>query len=259
MTAFTLVAVPVFVLMFVFVSFELLVGLFSESVELGIHCFVRLHDFEHLLSGELIPVGRHDLRCRVQSPDVFHDAVEFFGAHPLLMREEYGARVLDLVSEELSEVLHVHLVSLGVYNCGESVEFDPVIVEILDRDDDVGELAHTGRFDEYPVRIVLLDHFIEGLAEVSHEGAANASCYHLIYLDARFSQESCVDSDLAELVLDQNDVLRVVAFGYEFLDERCLSCSEKSGEDIHFCHFVSFFPDEGTAPPRALSGAHNSP
>ena len=108
-------------LVLMFVRFELLVGLFSQPVELGVHRPVRLHDLEHLLSGELFPVGGHDLRCRVQRPYVLHDAVELFGAHPLLVREEYGARVLDLVRKELAEVLHVHPVSLGVHHRGEAV------------------------------------------------------------------------------------------------------------------------------------------
>ena len=157
------------------------------------------------------------------------------------MREEYRAGVLDLVREELAEVLHVHPVSLGVHHSGEAVELDLFIIEVLDRDDDVRELAYAGRLDEYPVRIVFFDHLIEGLSEVSHEGAAYAARYHLVDLNAGLSQESRVHADLAEFVLDQNDVLRVVAFGDEFSDECRLACSEKSGEDIHFCHLQSFF------------------
>ena len=146
--------------------------------------------------------------------------------------------MLYLIRKELSEVFHVHLVSLGVdYRC-EAVELYLVILEILNGDDNIRQLAYTGWLDEYPVRIVLLDHLVERLAEVTYESAADASRYHLIDLYTGLSEEPCVDSDLAEFVLDQNDVLCLIAFGYKFLDQCCLACSEEPGEDVYFCHYV---------------------
>ena len=49
--------------------------------------------------------------------------------------------MLYLISKELAEVLHVHLVSLGIDHCGETVEFDLVVLKILDRNDNVRQLA----------------------------------------------------------------------------------------------------------------------
>ena len=230
--------VMMLVLVFMLVSLEFFVSFFSQLVEFCVQSLVGLHYLEHLCSAQLIPVSRYDLCCLVELPDIVNNIIEFCGRHALLMRKEDGACVLYLVREELSEVLHVHLISLGIDYCSEAVEFYLVILEILNGNDNIRELAYARWLDKDPVRIILLDDLVECLAEVSDECAADAARDHLVDLYARLSEESCVDSDLTKLVLDQNDVLCLIAFGYKFFDQCCLACSEESGEDIYFCHFV---------------------
>jgi len=234
-------------LVLVLMSLELLISLFSQLVELRIQSLVGLHYLEHLCSAELIPVCRNDLGCLVQSSYILYYLIELRRGHSLLMRKEDGACVLYLIRKELSEVLHVHLISLCVNDCGESIELDLFVLEILHSDDDVGKLSYSGRFYEDPVRIVLLNDLVQGLSEISDEGAADAARYHLVDLDSRLPEEACIDSDLSELVLYQHDVLCVIAFGYEFLYKCGLSCSEEPGENIYFCHLF------------CLSSGHNPP
>ena len=45
--------------------------------------------------------------------------------------------MLYLILIELAEVLHIHVISLGIHYCGESVEYDPVILKILDCNDNI--------------------------------------------------------------------------------------------------------------------------
>ena len=144
--------------------------------------------------------------------------------------------MLYLVRKKLTEVLHVHLVSLCIYHCGKSVEFDLVVVKILYRDDYIGQLSDSGRLYENAIRIVLLDYLIQRPAEISDERAADASGYHLVDLYAGFSEEACVDSDLAEFVLDKYYVFVFISFRYEFFNKCSFACSEESGENIYFCH-----------------------
>ena len=150
--------------------------------------------------------------------------------------------MLYLVGEELTEVLHIHLVSLSIDDCREAAELDLVILEILHCDDNIGEFADSRRLDKDPLRVILLDYLVERLAEIADERAADAARDHLVDLDARFSQESGVDSDLAEFIFNQYDILCFIAFCYELLDKCCFSCSEKTGEDVYFCHFIPFCP-----------------
>src|SRR5699024_12145092 len=57
------------------------------------------------------------------------------------------------------------------------------------------------------VGVVLVHHLAQGLAEVAHQGAADAPGVQLVDLDARLLQKAAVDADLAELVLDQHHLL----------------------------------------------------
>lgn len=144
--------------------------------------------------------------------------------------------MLYLISKELTEVLHVHLVSFGVNDRGEAIEFDLIVLQVLDRDDDIGQLADSGRLYEDPVRIVLLYDLVQSFSEVSDESTADAACNHLIDLNARFSEKSRINADLSEFVLDQYDVLCLITFRYKFFDKCSFACSEKPGENIYFCH-----------------------
>jgi hypothetical protein len=144
--------------------------------------------------------------------------------------------VLYLVLIELAEIVHIHIESLGVNYCGETVELDLVVLEILYRDYDIGEFAYARRLDQDPVRIVLLDDLVERLAEVSDQSAADAPRDHLVYLDAGVSQETGVYSDLTELILDEDYILVLITFGDELLDKCCLAGSEETGKNIDFSH-----------------------
>ena len=55
--------------------------------------------------------------------------------------------------------------------------------------------------------MVLLHDLVQGLAEVPHQGAADAAGVHLGDLDAGLLEEAAVNADLAELVFDQHDLL----------------------------------------------------
>ena len=74
--------------MFVLMSLEFFIGLFSELVEFGVERLVRLHYLKHLDAAKLIPVGRYYLCCLVESPDVLYYLIDLGRSHVLLMRKE---------------------------------------------------------------------------------------------------------------------------------------------------------------------------
>ena len=150
-------------------------------------------------------------------------------------REQDSACVRDLILEELAEVLEVHLGLERVNDGDEAVELN-VKVRILNRCDNVGELADAGRLDEDAVGVVLVDDVVQRLAEVADERAADAACVHLVDNDACVLEEAAVDADLAELVLDQNDLFALERVREQTLDERGLACAQKTGDNINFSH-----------------------
>ena len=102
--------------------------------------------------------------------------------------------------------------------------------------DDVGELPHARRLDDDAVGGELLLHLFQSLGKVAHERAADAARIHLGDLDARVFEEAAVHADLAELILDEHDLLARVGFLDEFLDERRLAGAQKPGNDVDFRH-----------------------
>ena len=150
--------------------------------------------------------------------------------------------MLDLVLIELTKVLHVDFRLLCIDNSRKAVQLDVFIMQVLHSDDDIAQLADAGRLDDDALRCVFLDDLIEGAAEVADQRAADAAGVHLVDLHTGFLKESAVNADLAELILDQNELLVAIrTIRDQFLDQRCLAGTQKPGENIYFCHIYTFF------------------
>ena len=82
----------------------------------------------------------------------------------------------------------------------------------------------------------LIDDILKRRSEITNEAAADAAGIHLRDLDACFLQESAVDTDLTELVLDEHDLLSVISVRDELLDKSSLTGTQESGENVYLCH-----------------------
>ena len=173
----------------------------------------------------------------VVGSEKFHNCFELLLCHILGVAEDDSAGVLYLVVIELAEVLHVYFCLLGVNYGSESVELKFRVVEAFNCFHDIAELAYSGRFDKDPVGMELLKYLLKRIAEIAYKAAADASCVHFIDLDAGILEETAVNADLSELVLDENNLLSLIRFFHKFFDERGLACSEETAENINFCHF----------------------
>ena len=69
----------------------------------------------------------------------------------------------------------------------------------------------------------LVHHLFQGLAEVPHQGAADAPGVHLRNLNARVLQKAAVNADLAKLVLNEHQLLALQGLVQQFFDERGLA------------------------------------
>ena len=162
----------------------------------------------------------------VNALDEFYCLIELLLLDVRCSRENDGACVLDLVLVELGEVLEVNLALACVDNSYCSADLS--VFNLLDSCNYIGELADTRRLDDDAVGVESADDVLKCRSEVAYERAADASGVHLRDLDSGLLQESAVDADLSELILDENDLLIVVSVSYEFLDESCLSGSQKT-------------------------------
>ena len=71
----------------------------------------------------------------------------------------------------------------------------------------------------------LLYDLFQSLAEITDQTAADAAGVHFIDLHTGVFEETAVNADLAELVLDQHDLLTLVSLLDQLLDQRRLAGS----------------------------------
>ena len=228
--------VIVIVMVMMMVLMLVLGSLGLQVRKLGRERVAALHRLEDLLAVELRPRRGHDGRGRVFLTQQRNGSVELFGADALGAREDDGARVLDLVVEELAEVFHVHPALVGIDHGRKAVEHQLIGLHALHRADDVAELADARGLDEDAVGVKLREHLLQRVGKVTHEAAADAAGVHLVDLHAGVLEEAAVDGDLTELVFDQHDLFARVGLGDQLFDQRGLAGTEKAGENINFCH-----------------------
>ena len=154
--------------------------------------------------------------------------------------EDDGGSGFDLVVVELTEVLHIDLHLACITDSHGVAQSDLVIGDLFHSGNHIGQLADTGGFDDDPVGVILLDHLRQRLAEVAHQGAADAAGVHLGNVDARILQETAVNADFAEFVFNENQLLSLIGFLNHLFDQRGLTCAQKAGVNINFRHNCTF-------------------
>ena len=193
---------------------------------------------EQLLAGQVLPRGGDDAGVLVQAAQHGNGLVQTLLRALCGAGQQDSAGVSDLIFEELAEVLEVHLCLERVNNGDEAVELN-VQMGVLNRRDNVGQLADAGRLDEDAVGVVLVYNVVQRLAEVADERAADAARVHFVDNDACVLEKATVDADFTEFVLDEDDLLALERVREQTLDKRGLACAEKTGDNINFCHDLS--------------------
>ena len=221
-----------------------------------------LHGRDDLRAGQFIPRGGKDSGLGIVFPQHTHGGVKLGRVRALRAGEEDGACVLHLIVEELAKVFHVDTALQRVHHRHEAVQRkgSAAVPHAFHRGDHVGQLAHAGRLDDDPLGGVGGKHLAQRLAEVAHEGAADAAGVHLGNLDAGLLQETAVDADLAELVFDQDYLLALKCLGQQFFDQRGLARSQKAGDNVNFRHVTSdpFHLNYFQRMPACASRSHKS-
>ena len=224
------------VMMMVMMLVMRLVGDFVQH--LGNQIAAALHGFEQLLAGQVLPRGGDDAGVLVQAAQHGDGLVETLLRALCGAGQQDSAGVSDLIFEELAEVLEVHLCLERVNNGDEAVQLN-VQMGVLNRRDNVGQLADAGRLDEDAVGVVLVYNVVQRLAEVADERAADAARVHFVDNDACILEKAAVDADFTEFVLDEDDLLALERVREQTLDKRGLACAQKTGDNINFCHDLS--------------------
>ena len=191
---------------------------------------------DQLLARQLAPRGGDDGGNGIMLPQHGNGRVQLALGDGIGTGQDDGGGGFDLVVVELAEVLHIHLDLARVGHGHGVAQRDLVIRHLAHSGDDVGQLAHAGGLDQNAVGMVLGNDLLQRLAEIAHQRAADAAGVHLGDVDAGILQKAAVNADLAELVLDQHQLLPLVTFGDHLFDQGRLARAEEAGENINFCH-----------------------
>ena len=241
-----LIVVMVMMLVFFFLVLVgvLLVGLGSHGDQLCLEVVLGGHGVQDLLTGQGIPCGRDDGRSGVLLAQHGDSGSDLLLAGGLGAAQDDAACVADLIIIELTEVLHIHLDLVDIGHGDKAVQLHiQMLSHTLHSAGDIAQLADARRLDHDAIRVVLLHHLLQSSAEVAHQRAADTARIQLVDLDAGLFQKAAVDADLAELVLDQNDLLARKGLFDELFDEGRLTGTKEAGENINFGHnaVASFF------------------
>ena len=233
--------------MLIMVMVMVMVMLLLQLCKLCSQSCLTFHGRDQLLTGQLAPRSGDQSSLLVMLPDQGNGCIQLGLRHGIGTGENDGGGSLDLVVVELTEILHIDFDLACVRNGNGVAQSDFLAGDLLHSCDNIGQLTNTGGFNDHPVRMELLNNFRQRLAEIAHEGAANAAGVHFRNVDAGILKETAVDADLTEFIFDQHQLLALVGFLNHLLDQSGLAGTKETGKYIDLCHkkhllFLKFHP-----------------
>ena len=142
--------------------------------------------------------------------------------------EKHTACICDLIAEEFTKVLHIHLALVDVNDGNRAIELSTLYICLKNCFSNVRELSYARGLDKDPVGRILVHDLLKCLAEISNERAADTARIHLGYFNPRILEEAAVNAYLAEFVFDKNDFLALIRFVDKTVDKSSLTSTEKS-------------------------------
>ena len=201
------------------------------------------HGMKQLRTGQIAPGRGYNGGLSVVLSQQFHSCIQLLLLNGIRTGQNDRGSSFDLVIIELTKVLAVNL-DLACINHGNRIaQADLVVGNLVDCTDNVGQLAHTGRLNDHPVRMVLVDHLLQSLAEVTYQRAADAAGIHLRNVDTGILQKTAVNADLAEFILDENQLLACVGLLNHLFNQCGLTRTQEAAVNINFGH-IRLFPSK---------------
>jgi len=224
-------AVAVLIVVMMMVVSDLVHQLMSQIV-------TAFHSGQDLRSGELIPGGGENSGFFIVFPQQMYDGVQLDLVHVLGAGEQDGAGMLYLIVKELTKVLHIDLALHGIHYGDKAVQSQggAIVLYALYRGNHVGQFAHAGGLNDNAVGGIGVQNFLQGGAEVTHQGTADAAGVHFGDLHAGFLEETAVNANLTEFVFDQDDLFALKCLLKQFFDQSGLAGTQKAGDNVDLCH-----------------------
>ena len=235
-------ALVVVVVILVVVVVVVMMGvLLLQLVEVVGQVVLFIDGFAQLGAGELVPRGRDDDGLGIAGAQDGDGGLDLLRGELVGAAEDDHVGGGDLVVVKLAEVLAVQL-ALGGVGDGDARPDAGVALGALDGLGDVAQLADAGGLDQDAVGMIFGQHLGERRFEVADQTAADAAGIHFGDLDAGILEKAAVNGDLAELVLDEDELFALIGLGDQLADQRRLARAQKARKNVDFCHeeIISF-------------------
>ena len=189
---FMMVMVVMLVLMIVTTAGAMLIMLVSMLMsldQLSSHLVGQsmslFHGFTDLSAGQAIPGSGDDGSLFIVTTQQLDTGFQLVLSDLLGAAQDDGIGGLYLVIEEFTKVFHVQFALGSVYDGNKTAQlYRHLSLYTLYSFDDIGQLAYTGGLEEDAVRSKLYQHFLQCLAKITYQRAADAAGIHLVELDA---------------------------------------------------------------------------
>ena len=211
--------------------------LLLELCKCALESVLLFHSCEDILAVELVPGSGNDSSGSIVLSDKLDSRLNLLCLGKVGVRKDDGGCVGNLVVIELAKVLHIHLALVNVGNGSKAIKLGIRGLNRLNCLDNVGKLTYSAGLNDNSVGMELVKHLDKRLGEITDKGAADTAGVHLGDLDACILKESSVDTDLTELVLDEDKLFTAVCFLNKLLYKCGLAGSEEAGKNIYFRHF----------------------
>ena len=238
-----LIMVMVVVMMMLFLILVRMgsIGSLCFAQKLGNQVALTIHNGNDLCTGQFVPIGGHNGGGGVLFLDQGNSSSNLLLICAAGAAQDDAGCVADLVIIELAKVLHIHFDLVHIGHSHKAVQADRQgLAHTLNSAGHITQLANAGRLDQDAVRMISLHDLFQCLAEVAHQGAADAAGVQLVDLNASLTHKAAVNADLAEFVFDQHDLFTLERFLDELFDQGRFTCTQKAGENINFsylfCH-----------------------
>ena len=201
--------------------------------QLGHKVALAVHDRDDLGTGQGGPVGGDDGGGGVLLGQQGNGGSDLILTGIAGAAQDDAGGMADLIVIELAEVLHIHFDLVDIGHGDKAVQqHRQGLGHALDRAGDIAQLADAGRLDEDAVGVVGLNDLFQRLAEIADQTAADAAGVQLVDLNTGLAHKAAVNADLAEFVLDQDDLFARERLFDELFDKGGLAGTEKAGENV---------------------------
>ena len=194
-----------------------------------LHGIRLLNNLQKLGAGQLAARRGDNRGLCIVLPQQLHCLLHLVRRHHIGPAHHDGSGIFNLIVKKFTKILHVHLALRRVHNRHGAVERHLNLRRHVTHGlHHVRQLAHAGRLDNHPVRMVFGQHLRQRGSKISHQRTADASRIHFPDFNAGVLQKASVNSNLTEFIFNQHHLLACDGFLQQFLNKCSLSCSQES-------------------------------